>query len=145
MGSRKGRFEAEAKGSRAVAVLTRISPFMHGKKFREADYIMRHGGRVEEQIYKDFQQRFLLFEEIAGKRWLGEMVLRSRRLSHEPHHHEVRQQIAKTIGRKIGEDREQDDFDLSSQRSPRTIARQTEAGTGFGKLYHLLRSSALTY
>jgi len=65
---------------------------------------MRHGGRVEEQIYKDFQQRFLLFEEIAGKRWLGEMVLRARRLSHEPHHHEVRQQIAKTIGRKIGED-----------------------------------------
>jgi len=67
MGPRKGRFEAEAQGSRAVAVLTKIGPYILGRKSREADYIIQNGGRVAEQVYRDFQQRFPSLRRMRGK------------------------------------------------------------------------------
>jgi hypothetical protein len=48
MEPRKGRYEAEAQGSRAMAVITKILPYLLGRKSREASYILQHGGRVEE-------------------------------------------------------------------------------------------------
>src|ERR1700745_3064343 len=58
MGPRKGRYEAEAQGSRAVAVIAKILPYLLGRKSREASYILQHGGRVEETVYREFQQSF---------------------------------------------------------------------------------------
>jgi len=67
MGPRRGRFEAEAQGSRAVAVLAKISPYILGRKSREADYILQHGGRVKEEVYREFQQSFPSLRRSQGK------------------------------------------------------------------------------
>ena len=67
MGPRKGRFEAEAQGSRAVAVLNKITPFLLGSKLREAAYILRHGGRVSESTYREFQNTFPSLRREQGK------------------------------------------------------------------------------
>ena len=58
MGPRKGRYEAEAQGSRATAVIARILPHILERKSREAHYILQHGGRVEEAVYREFQLSF---------------------------------------------------------------------------------------
>ena len=67
MGPRKGRFEAEAQGSRAVAVLTQISPYIIGRKSGEALYIMQHGGSVSREVHSYFQQRFATLRRRQGK------------------------------------------------------------------------------
>lgn len=78
MGPRKGRFEAEAQGSRALAVLERIRPYMLGRKHREARYVLSHGGRVEEGIYREFQQSFPSLRRRQGKlAWKKRLVLRA--------------------------------------------------------------------
>ena len=67
MGPRKGRYEAESQGSRAVAVITRIFPYIVGRKSNEALYILNHGGRVEESVYREFQGNFPSLRRRQGK------------------------------------------------------------------------------
>jgi len=67
MGPRRGRYEAEAQGSRAVSVLAKIAPFILGRKCGEATYIIHHGGNVEEQVYREFQQTFTSLRRLQGK------------------------------------------------------------------------------
>jgi hypothetical protein len=67
MGPRKGPYEAEAQGSRAVAVISMILPHLLGRKSREARYILQHGGRVEEAIYREFQESFPSLRRRQGR------------------------------------------------------------------------------
>jgi hypothetical protein len=67
MGPRVGRYEAEAQGSRVVAVIFMILPYLLGRKSCEARYILQHGGRVEEAIYREFQQIFPSLRRTQGK------------------------------------------------------------------------------
>ena len=67
MGPRKGRYETESQGSRAVAVIARILPYIVGRKSNEALYILNHGGRVEESIYREFQRNFPSLRRQQGK------------------------------------------------------------------------------
>ena len=67
MGPRKGRYETESQGSRAVAVIARILPYIVGRKSNEALYILNHGGRVEESIYREFQGNFPSLRRQQGK------------------------------------------------------------------------------
>ena len=67
MGPRKGRYEAESQGSRAVAVIARILPYIVGRKTHEALYILNHGGRVEKRIYREFQRTFPSLRRRQGK------------------------------------------------------------------------------
>ena len=67
LGPRIGRYEAEAQGSRATAVLAKISPYIIGRKSREARYILQHGARVEEQVYREFQHLFPSLRRMQGK------------------------------------------------------------------------------
>jgi len=59
MGPRKGRYEAESQGSRAVAVIARMLPYIIGRKSHEAAYILDHGGRGKRVSTKSFRGAFL--------------------------------------------------------------------------------------
>ena len=67
MGPRKGRYETETQGSRAVAVTSRILPYIVGRKSSEALDILTHGGRVEESVYREFQGNFPSLRRRQGK------------------------------------------------------------------------------
>ncbi len=58
LGPRKGGSEAEASGTRATAVITRVFPHLVGRKKREASFCLDHGAHVFQDDYPEFQSSF---------------------------------------------------------------------------------------
>jgi hypothetical protein len=56
--TRRGRFEADAQGTRATAVISRILPHLSGRKMHEATFILDHGPHVSLEVYLQFQMLF---------------------------------------------------------------------------------------
>lgn len=56
--TRRGRHEADASGTRAISVISRIPPHLVGRKTREAAFILEHGPRVSLDVYLRFQALF---------------------------------------------------------------------------------------
>lgn len=56
--TRRGRYEADASGTRAISVISRILPHLAGRKAREAAFILEHGPRVSLDVYLRFQAQF---------------------------------------------------------------------------------------
>jgi len=53
-----GRYEADASGSRAIAVISRILHHLTGRKAHEAAFISEHGPHVDLEVYLQFQKMF---------------------------------------------------------------------------------------
>jgi hypothetical protein len=56
--TRRGRYEADASGTRAISVISRILPHLAGRKAREAAFILEHGPSVTLDVYLCFQALF---------------------------------------------------------------------------------------
>jgi hypothetical protein len=56
--TRLGRYEADAGGTRAISVITRILPHLVGRKAREANFILEHGPRVSLGVYLQYRALF---------------------------------------------------------------------------------------
>ncbi len=57
-GPRGGRYETDAHGTRATAVISRILPHLSGRKAQEAAFILEHGSHVSLEVYLNFQELF---------------------------------------------------------------------------------------
>jgi hypothetical protein len=56
--TRLGRHEADASGTRAISVISRILPHLVGRKAREANFILEHGPRVPLEVYLQYRTLF---------------------------------------------------------------------------------------
>jgi hypothetical protein len=56
--TRRGRYEADASGTRAISVISRIIPHLVGRKAREAAFIFEHGPRIPLEAYLQFRTLF---------------------------------------------------------------------------------------
>ena len=56
--TRLGRYESDAGGTRAIAVISRILPHLVGRKAREAAFILENGPRVSLDVYLQFRSLF---------------------------------------------------------------------------------------
>jgi hypothetical protein len=56
--TRLGRHEADASGTRAISVISRIFPHLEGRKAREAAFILKHGPCVPLGVYLQFRRMF---------------------------------------------------------------------------------------
>ena len=57
-GPRSGRYEVDANGTRAIAVISRILKHLSGRKMQEARFILDHGSHVSLGAYLQFQSSF---------------------------------------------------------------------------------------
>jgi len=57
-GPRSGRYEVDANGTRAIAVISRIFRHLSGRKMQEAKFILDHGSHVSLDVYLQFQSSF---------------------------------------------------------------------------------------
>src|SRR3990170_8549752 len=57
-GPRRGRYEVDAHGTRAIAVISRILRHLSGRKMPEAKFILDHGSHVSPDVYLQFQSSF---------------------------------------------------------------------------------------
>ena len=57
-GPRRGRYEVDAHGTRAIAVISRILRHLSGRKMQKAKFILDHGSHVSLDVYLQFQSSF---------------------------------------------------------------------------------------
>jgi hypothetical protein len=56
--TRRGRYEADASGTRATSVISRILPHLVGRKAHEAVFILEHGPHVSLEVYLQYRALF---------------------------------------------------------------------------------------
>jgi hypothetical protein len=56
--TRLGRYEADASGTRAISVISRILPHLVGRKAHEAAFILEHGPHVPLDVYLEYRALF---------------------------------------------------------------------------------------